>query len=136
MNFKKLLICTLVVFFGICVSDYLIHGVILRNLYLDTAPLWRPESEMMAYMGHRFFGQFITSFFFSLIFAKGYEGKGMLEGARFGLILGGFEMGQHFVMHAVAPYPVLLTLLWICFGFIQSVFVGIIASLVYGKSKS
>jgi len=135
MNFKKLLICTLVVFIAIVATDFIIHGILLKNLYLETASLWRPESEMMAYHGHMFFGEFIIAFFFSLIFAQGYRSTGIMEGVRYGLLLGGIDMGQHFVMHAVAPYPVVLTLAWICFGFIQFVVVGIAASLVYGKAK-
>ncbi len=136
MNFKKLMICTFIVFLAILFSDFVIHGIILKNLYLESATLWRPESEMPAFFGHMILGQFIISFFFSLIFAQGYRSTGIMEGVRYGLMLGGLEMGKNFVMHSVAPYPVSLTLSWICFGFLQFVFVGIIASLVYGKNKS
>lgn len=135
MNFKKMIICTFVVFLAVIFSDFIIHGIILKNLYVETGSLWRPESEMPAYMGHMFLGQFIASFFFSLIFAQGYRNTGMMEGVRYGLILGGLEMGRNFIMHSVAPYPVSLTLSWIVFGFVQFVFLGIIASLVYGKNK-
>ncbi len=135
MNFKKLLICTLAVFLGIVFSDFVIHGIILKDLYMETANLWRPEAEMSAFMGHMFLGQFILAFFFSLIFAQGYRSTGVMEGVRYGLILGGLEMGRNFIMHSVQPIPVGLTLSWIVFAFIQFVFVGIIASLVYGKTK-
>lgn len=103
---------------------------------METATLWRPESEMPLYMGHMFLGQFIISFFFSLIFAQGYRSSGVMEGVRYGIMLGGLEMGKNFIMHSVAPYPVSLTISWICFNFTQFVFVGIIASLVYGKEKA
>ncbi len=135
MNFKKLIICTFTLFLAIIFSDSIIHGMILKNLYAETASLWRPEGELSAYTGHMFLGQFIIAFFFSLIFAQGYRSTGIMEGVRYGLMLGGLQMGQNFIMHAVAPYPVSLTLSWICFSFVQLVFLGIISSLVYGKNK-
>lgn len=135
MNFKKLMICTFVLFLTIVFCDFIIHGIILKNLYLETSSLWRPESEMPAYMGHMFLGQFIMAFFLSLIFAQGYRNTGIMEGVRYGLVLGGLEMGKNFIMHSVTPYPVSLTFSWISFGFIELVFIGIIASLVYGKTK-
>lgn len=135
MNFKKLMICAVAVFVSMFILDSVIHGMILNNLYLETASLWRPKSEMHSYMGHMLLGQFIIAFFFSLIFAQGYRSTGIMEGVRYGLMMGGLKMGENFIMHAVAPYPTSLTLSWIVSTFLELVLLGIIASLVYGKAK-
>jgi len=72
---------------------------------------------------------------FSYVFARGYEGKGIMEGLRYGIIFG---VGYHFVhlfsQYFVYPIPDALLLKWMAFGFVEFVIAGIVVSLVY-KSK-
>ena len=48
MNFKRLVLAIVVAFIFIFATDFLIHAVWLKQDYLATRKLWRPEAEMNA----------------------------------------------------------------------------------------
>jgi len=75
---------------------------------------------------------FVFSFLFIYIFTKGYEGKGVAEGIRYGLIIGLLMLvvGM-FNQYAVYPIPLNLTIQWFIYGLIQFIIVGIVAALIY-----
>ncbi len=134
LNLKRLIAAIIAVYAFIFVSDYCIHGLWLAETYKDTAPLWRPEAEMAGYMAFMLIGQLLVSVFPTIMFAKGYEGKGIGEGIRFGLLIGFFGAGYSFVQYAVTPLPPFLLWAWSGAGIVQGVGAGIIASLVYKKA--
>ena len=105
MNIKKFAVTVVAVFVTTLVSNFVIHQIILKSAYQATANLWRPETEMQAYMGSMFLGQFLVALFLAWIFVHGYKGKGWMEGIRFGFLVGGFEAGNNLIMCSVAPYP-------------------------------
>lgn len=135
MNYKKLACCFGAVFVAFFITDYLVHGVLLKSMYQATASLWRPEAEMGNYMAPMFSGKAILALFFAWIFLHGYKGKGLMEGVRFGLLMGGYCAGSNLIMYAVQPFTCALTCSWIiaCFG--QSVFAGIAATFAADKCK-
>lgn len=133
MNLKKFSICVVAVWVTVLVSDFVIHQVLLKNMYGATANLWRPEAEMAQHMPAMFGGQFIVALCLAWIFVHGYKGTGIKEGVRFGLLIGGLEMGKNLIMAAVAPYPCSLVGSWIAAGFVQAILVGCVASLAYKK---
>ncbi len=92
MNWKKLLIAALVVFILLQVTDFIIHGPILGGVYepLCDGKTFRTEEDMNSYMWVMILMGLIFSFLFTFIFAKGYEGKGVMEGVRYGIIIGFF----------------------------------------------
>ncbi|MEK9136709.1 MAG: hypothetical protein AAB393_06260, partial [Bacteroidota bacterium] len=65
---------------------YLIHGVILASTYQETKDVWRPDMESYMWVYHVL--AVVGAFFFTFIFSKGYEGKGVMEGVRYGLYIG------------------------------------------------
>ena len=75
---KKMLIGFVAVFIALEVLDILIHGVILVSTYMAMQNVWR--TDMMAKMWVLHVVKIITAFFFALIFSKGYENKGIMEG--------------------------------------------------------
>jgi hypothetical protein len=67
---------------------YLVHGVLLRDTYLQYAGVMRPEAEANAILPVNF-GLVLVGFFaFAYAYAKGYEGgSGLQEGLRFGVLV-------------------------------------------------
>lgn len=133
MNVNRFVMTTFAVFVYIFASDFLIHGVILQGTYKETASLWRPESEMHSYMVWMLMGQFMIAKGLSFVFAKGYEGKGVMEGVRFGLVMSPLILASTLIQYAVTPLPMSLFLAWLGFGFVQVILGGVVASLVYRK---
>ena len=80
---------------------------------------------------------FFLMFFFVLIFAKGYEARGILEGVRYGFYIGMlFVFVMSFNQFAVYNIPYTLVWYWIILGIIQMIINGIVAALVYKPRSS
>jgi ABC-type multidrug transport system permease subunit len=138
MNWKKLWIAFLLVFVAYLATNMLIHTVILGDTYLkpDIQNSMRSEAEMGKYFWVRIVTMLVFSFFFTYIFAKGYERKGLMEGIRYGLIITLFYFFVTcFDQFVTYPIPYFIVWYWIIAGLVQAVIMGIIAALVY-KPKS
>jgi len=138
MNWKKLWIAFLLVFVAYFATNMFIHTVILGDTYLkpDIQNSMRPEAEMGKYFWVRIVTMLVFSFFFTYIFAKGYERKGLMEGVRYGLIITLFYFFVTcFDQFITYPIPYFVVWYWIIAGLVQAILMGIIAALVY-KPKS
>ena len=78
----------------------------------------------------------VGSFFFSFIFSKGYEGKGIIEGVRYGLYIGiWMSIGMAYGTYAMIDIPYSLALQWFIYGVTEYVIYGILLALVFGKKQ-
>lgn len=76
----------------------------------------------------------IGAFFLTLIFSKGYEGNGAMEGVRYGLYIGiWMSAGMAYGSFAMIKIPYSLALQWFIYGVIEYVVYGVILAMVYGK---
>ncbi len=134
MNRKKFWLTALLVYLVYMGTTFLIHGLVLGSYYMrpDVRDAWRPEAEMGAYAWIRFLTMAVFAFFFTFVFAKGYEKKGIMEGVRFGVYIALFTffVGS-FEQFIVYPIPYAVVWYWIVAGLVQSVLMGIVAALVY-----
>jgi hypothetical protein len=134
---KKVLIGCVAVFVIIEILDFIIHGIILADAYLVTAAVWRPQEVMMQKMWIFYVTNFVVSFFVSLIFSKGYEGKGIMEGVRFGFYIGMIlSMGMAWGMYVMVSVPWQLAIQWFIYALIEYILAGIALSLVFGKKAT
>jgi hypothetical protein len=134
MNWKKFWPAAVLVYLTYVASTFLIHSVILGSYYMraDVVRALRPEAEMQAYFWVRFVTMAVFAFFFTFIFAKGYERKGLMEGIRFGVYMALFTFFvASFEQFIVYPIPYQLVWYWILAGLVQSVLMGVVAALVY-----
>lgn len=130
---KKVWIGALVVFVVIAIWEFLVHAVLLKDLYMQTAALWRPEAEMK--MGVFYMVYAIQAFFFTLIFSKGYEGKGVSEGIRYGILVGVLmAVGMGYGTYGAMPIPYALAMQWFLYGVIEFLLAGIAVAIVFGKN--
>jgi len=130
MNLKRFLLAAVGVFVVGRVLDYLIHWVLLRTDYEATQQLWRTEAEMKT--GLLLIVGAITALLFVYIFTKGYEGRGLLEGVRYGLIIGLFvSIPMAYNSYAVMPIPYSLALEWFLYGLAEYIILGIVAAALY-----
>jgi ABC-type multidrug transport system permease subunit len=134
MNWKRLWLTALVVFIAGLITNFIIHWVILGGYYSrpDVAAAFRPLAQMNSYWWVMFITWAVFSFFFTFIFAKGYEGRGLGEGIRYGIIITFFyyyvAAFDQFVSY---PIPYALVWIWIVAGIIQALIFGILAALTY-----
>ena len=134
---KKLWVGFIAVYLGMTVTNLLIHVVLLAPVYHteEVARIMRPEADAKTWI--YFVTAAIVSFVFTLIFSKGYTGKGIGEGIRYGLWVGLLmAVPMAYDSYASYPLPYTLALQWFIYGMIQYVILGAIVAMVYGKSGS
>jgi len=135
VNIKRFVAASLAVFVVSQILDFLIHGVILKATYESLKQLWRPDMESKMWI--MYLVGFITSFLFTYIFVKGYEGKGILEGVRFGVVIGLFtSIPMAYGTYAMIAIPYSLALQWFAYGMVETIVMGIVVALVYKPAAS
>jgi hypothetical protein len=134
MDKKKFWIAFIVIFIVYEVTNFIVHGLILAPAYQseELQPLFRPMEVLESTQWIRLFTELVWSFFFTFIFVKGYENKGIMEGVKFGIYIGFFySFVWAYQTYWMYPFPYSLALQWFIYGFIQCVILGILAALIY-----
>ena len=134
MNWKRLLLAALVAYIFLQVSDFVLHGALMSGAYEPLAQIgvFRTETEMMPYLWVMFLTGIVFSFFFTFIFVKGYEGRGIAEGIRYGLYITVFwSFVNAFNSFTIYPIPYSMVWSWIFIGLFQLVVMGILVALIY-----
>jgi len=137
MNTKRLGLASLAVFAVIFILEGLIHGVLLADLYQQTASIWRPQSEMRGLMWLRSVGYLIFAPVFVLIYIKGYEANkgGVGQGVRYGLIIGILlSAPESLGWYTVLPIPGTLAFYWFVAFWVENIAAGTAAGLIYKQS--
>jgi uncharacterized membrane protein YvlD (DUF360 family) len=134
MNTKRLLLTALVVYILLEVLNYLVHGVILASTYQmeEIKEAFRPEAEMNSMMWITYLVDIVWAFFFAFFFAKGYEGRGIMEGLRFGFYIGLFwGLVSAYSYYTAIAIPASLAFQWFISTLIVSLILGVAAALIY-----
>jgi hypothetical protein len=130
---RKLLLAFVAVFVVLEVTSFISNGLILGQTYQSLEKLWRPDMARLMWVFHVI--MLVGAFFFTFVFSKGYEGKGMMEGVRYGLYIGiwmgiGFAYGTY----AMIDIPYSMAVTWFISTIIEYVLAGIVAAAVFGKT--
>ncbi len=113
-------------------TSYLIHEIILKNAYMDTADLWRPEDAMM----HRFWIMLLAQLIFTvgavLIYPRGVAKKSPVgQGIRYGILLALVSIVPGSLINYVTmPLPHTLALHWILIEGVQCVLLGLVIAFI------
>lgn len=132
MNAKRYVLASIVVAIVVLGLDALVNMVILSADYNAIEGVWR--ENMMSLMWLYYVVMVVMSFMFVFIFTKGYEGKGLMEGLRYGLIIGFFYVFTNYMLqYFVYPVPFSLAIKWVLLGMVQFMIYGVVAAAVYKK---
>jgi len=134
MNTKRWLLASLAVLVVVAVLEFLIHGVLLSDVYRQTASVWRSGAEMQKLMWIFWVGMLVFAPFFALIYVKGYEKDkpGLGQGFRYGLYVGVMLSVMHsFGWYVILPIPLALAFYWFLGILVEFVAAGVAAGLVY-----
>jgi len=134
MNTKRWLLASVAVFVVLAALEFLIHGVLLSDLYRQTASVWRSEAEMQQMMWVFWVGILVFAPFFALIYVKGYEKAkpGLGQGFRYGLYVGVMLSVMHsFGWYVILPIPLALAFYWFLAILVEFIAAGVAAGLVY-----
>lgn len=132
---KKVLLGAVVVFVLVFVLDYVVNNFFMMSDYQSVLQLWRPMEEMK--MGVMVVLQLFFAYFFTLIFSKGYEGKGIAEGVRYGFYVAMITSLQGaYMSYATMPIPYSMALKWFLFGTVQTIIYGVALTFVFAKKQA
>ncbi len=136
MNWKRFVIACLAVFGLFFLYDWLFHGILLAPSYAETPALWRPKETMMQYMPYMNAGQFFFVVMFCYIFTKGYEGRGIGEGLRYGLLIGLLLATHNLIWYAVQPLSGKLVAAWAVGNTLEAILGGGLLAAIYRAKGS
>jgi len=131
MNTRRFALSIVAVFIFVFLFEFLLHGLLLTDLYRQTAQLWRPQEE--AKMIFIFLSQFGFAVVATYMFTAHFENRGIGEGLRFGLYVGlllaTIEIGRYCYM----PIPGLLATVWVAGALIKGLGSGAVLALTYKR---
>ena len=132
MKNKTFWIGMVVVYVVMQVLGYVIHEVMMGDTYKKLASIFRPQNEMMDMMWMMMVSGAVMIFMFCYIFTKGYEGKGIMEGVRFGALVGLMMAGPMAIdPHVIYPVPADVASIWLISGVGSLVVAGAIFAAIY-----
>ncbi|MDX2000191.1 MAG: hypothetical protein SF066_20930 [Thermoanaerobaculia bacterium] len=137
MKNSRLWLAALAVFAVGFALNFVIHQVWLQPDYQATQSVWRPEAEMAAKAPVMFITGLLFAVLFVTIFSRGYQGRGPMEGVRYGLLVGLLVMPLvAYDYYVVLPIPYDLALKWFLAGLARCAVLGLVAALVYRPARS
>lgn len=137
MNPKRLIIALVAAFITLNLTDYVIHQVWLKNMYIpDIGKLWRVDAEMKTHMGGILLGELLVATAFTMLWARIALGGAAIQCAiALGFFMGLSYSGSVVMQGAVQPLPDGLVTKWIIAGIAQSVLIGLVLFFVYKPTK-
>jgi hypothetical protein len=135
MNVKGFVTAVIAVFAFIFIYEWVFHGVLLAGLYESTPQLWRTREVMPDFMIWLTLGQIAVAIMFCFIFLKGYENKGVMEGVRYGALIGLLFIGPNLIFYAVQPLPAVLVVYWCIGGLLELILAGAILASIYKPAQ-
>lgn len=132
MNNKTFWIGFVVVYIVMQALGFVIHEVLMGDTYKEFAHVFRYEADMQDMMWMMFVSSAVTVYMFCYIFTRGYEGKGIMEGVRYGVLVSFLMAGALAVdPHVIFPLPENIATAWLISGFVSFIVAGAIFAAIY-----
>ena len=124
-----------VVFVLMQAIGFAIHGVMLDDTYKSLAAAFRPEEQIDSMMWIMMISGAIVLFIFCYVFTQGREGTGVMEGVRYGTLMGVF-LGLPTSVDAYVIYPITqeLSAIWFISIIVSFMIAGAVFSMIYKPS--
>ncbi len=135
MNYARILLASLCAFVAYFIYGGILFGVLpwLRTEFAKYPAVYRSQEGIKSTMPFGMLAMFIALTAIAVLYAMAYSGgSGVVEGARFGTLIGVFAIGS-FVVHNYVNLNIglKLTVQQSIAYFVQWVIVGIVIGLVY-----
>ena len=134
INKKSLVISMIAVFVFIVFAEWVIHGLLLKGIYTETASLWRTDEQMKSLCIWMFVGYALLAKYFTFIYARGCEKGGIGEGLRFGVLAGLLLSSGSFMWYVVLPITLPLLWYWVAATMFEAIMAGMIVGAIYKKA--
>ena len=133
MNMKRFVPAAVILFLFIFGYEYLVHGVLLKGIYQDTASVWRSYDQMTAYVPFNTGIEALLAVWITFIFIRLFEKGGWQNGVRFGFYFGVLCGIQAAGAYFYLSIPEILAGYWFIAHVIEGVIGGFLIGVVYRK---
>jgi hypothetical protein len=133
MNIKRFLFAFVALFLFIFGYEALVHGFLLRNIYLETPTIWRSYEQMIRYTPFNTVMVGLMAFWITFIFTQLFREGGARNGLRFGLYFGILSGMQAACAYYYLPISATLAACWFAVYVIESLIGGCLIGLIYRK---
>lgn len=133
VNWSRFAIACIAVYAFYHLFGWVVHEQIMADQYAAlSGTVFRPDEQINEKIWLMFLTSAVWSVLFCYIFVRGYEGKGLMEGVRYGVIMT-FFFGLPFAYESWIFYPIPLSLAhaWFIAGAAFSILAGLIVAVVY-----
>ncbi len=132
MNTKRFIIAFIAVLVFVSQANFLIHGVLLKPYYAQTA-LMRGEADGAAHAPFLGLAFLLFSLGFVWIYAQGVNSKPFVgQGIRYGLAVWMItSVAEYIVYYAVQPWPGNIVCMQIGYELVMNLVAGVIVAAIY-----
>jgi len=131
VNIKRLVIAIVIIYFVSYGLATLYSEVIFAEQFEAFNNIMRPEAQSGMYLAAMLLGYLVMTSMFCYIFTKGYENKGLAEGARYGLLMGLLLGSVEWVYGVSLPLSMNLVVLNTLLALIIWIVAGLILAAIY-----
>lgn len=121
---KNFLLTLLIAFFFMYGFDFIWHAHVMREMYQNTAALWRTEAEMEVFFMHTT----LISLFMALLMIYGFRNFSgnfdVKSGIKFGAFLGVVIGLVEFMMYFYMPLPLMIAVFWFVGSIVKFTLLG------------
>lgn len=135
MNFVRIAVAAVTAWALYLGISFVVHGILLRDLYLQHAGALRPEAQASAILPVGFAFALVGFFAFAYAYAKGYEGSsGLQEGLRFGVLVGVLLCCFSGIWsYMVWPMSTRLLMAWLVDYVVEFAIYGMVVGAIYKR---
>src|SRR5450432_1670126 len=131
MNHKRGVIALIVAFAFIFGFGFVWHGNLMKSAYLETATLWRTESDFNSHFWILILGHAVIAFAFTGLYVSKVGLQGAATGLGYGIVLGMLCVGVELIRFAVEPLTAKILWMWIVGDMIQFGIAGALVGAIY-----
>jgi len=131
-NTRIISIGIVVSFLAVMLANFLYHCQLMGNVYEANMSLFRDAASTKGLYPLHILATFMLVSISALMFAKGYEKKGYMEGLRFGLLIAIILCSQTLVGYVYSPIPTTFLRIWLVGNILQGVVIGLSLAMVFG----
>lgn len=126
---KKFIIAIVVVFVALEIMDFLLHGLILSGLYMQSKAIWRADMSKWMWLMH--IVTLLSTIGFVYIYYKLVGNKSPFRGIWYGLTYGfTVGIGMGYATYVMIPMPYGLALGWFLGSIVEYGIGGWLAGLI------
>lgn len=133
MNLKRYIWATVALFVFIFFYEWLVHGVLLMDIYEQTPQVWRDFSQMEANMPIAMLFQLAFAGWTAFVFTRLFPDGGVSNGLWYGLYVGVFVSIITANWYLWLPVSSQLAWSWFAAGIVKGLGAGFIIGSIYRR---